>query len=670
MLGAAGTQTVVVSVSDGALNDSASFTWQVLQQNFAPQISNPGAQTTPQDGSVDLLVNATDANGDTLTFGASGLPTGLSIDPASGRVTGVASTAGSFSATLSVSDGQLGDSVNVAWTVTPPVLPINIEPLTVSPVPTGVDSVFDVTASGTGPLEYSWSFGDGTPATDFAAASSATHQYATPGRYVIAVTVRNAQETQSLASTQAVYDAPTATAPQADTTIIYDAVGDLTWNVNPDNDSVTVIDTAVLSKVAEIGVGDNPVSLAAAGDEIWVVARDAARIDRIDAATRTVIGQIDLPHASRPYGLVVSMPGNRAYVALEALGEIAVLDVAQASLLARHSTAGPVRHLALEHTGARLFATRFITPPLPGEDTNAPQTTSGGNAVGGEMLVIDTATGSVLSTVVLPVSFASVSEHSGPGLPNYLRGLVIAPDGASGWVPSKQDNVLAGRARSGVDLTHDHTVRAISSKIDLAALDADLGNRVDHDNASIARSAAYGAYGSYLYVALEGNRMIAVLDAYRGEELFRFAAGRAPTGVVAAADGRRLFVHNYMDRTVTAHDLSALLDSAQNSVGLLGSVSTVASEALAANVLQGKRLFNDALDPRLTLESYMSCASCHADGDDDGRVWDFTQFGEGHRNTISLVGHGQHGPVHWTGNFDEIQDFEGQIRDFARVWAS
>ena len=259
-----------------------------------------------------------------------------------------------------------------------------------------------------------------------------------------------------------------------------------------------------------------------------------------------------------------------------------------------------------------------------------------------------------------------MSEHSGPGLPNYLRGLVIAPDGASGWVPSKQDNVLAGRARSGVDLTHDHTVRAISSKVDLAALSADVANRVDHDNASIARSAAYGAFGNYLYVALEGNRMIAVLDAYRGEELFRFAAGRAPAGIAAAADGRRLFVHNYMDRTVTAHDLGPLVDQAQNSVGLLGSIDTVSSEALTANVLQGKRLFNDALDPRLTLESYMSCASCHADGDDDGRVWDFTQFGEGHRNTISLVGHGQHGPVHWTGNFDEIQDFEAQIRSFAR----
>jgi hypothetical protein len=49
----------------------------------------------------------------------------------------------------------------------------------------------------------------------------------------------------------------------------------------------------------------------------------------------------------------------------------------------------------------------------------------------------------------------------------------------------------------------------------------------------------------------------------------------------------------------------------------------------------------------------------------DGRVWDFTDRGEGLRNTKSLLGvrgTGQ-GRVHWSGNMDEIQDFERDIRD-------
>ena len=84
-------------------------------------------------------------------------------------------------------------------------------------------------------------------------------------------------------------------------------------------------------------------------------------------------------------------------------------------------------------------------------------------------------------------------------------------------------------------------------------------------------------------------------------------------------------------------------------------------------MLLGKQHFYDARDTRLAFQQYLSCASCQNDAGHDGRVWDFTQFGEGLRNTITLRGHGgtAQGPLHWTGNFDEVQDFEGQIRAFA-----
>ena len=96
-------------------------------------------------------------------------------------------------------------------------------------------------------------------------------------------------------------------------------------------------------------------------------------------------------------------------------------------------------------------------------------------------------------------------------------------------------------------------------------------------------------------------------------------------------------------------------------------VSTTVTEKLSAQVLTGKRLFYDAKDNRLALQEYLSCATCHHDGAQDGRVWDFTGYGEGLRNTISLRGHGgtRQGPLHWSGNFDEVQDFENQIRNFA-----
>jgi cytochrome c peroxidase len=80
-------------------------------------------------------------------------------------------------------------------------------------------------------------------------------------------------------------------------------------------------------------------------------------------------------------------------------------------------------------------------------------------------------------------------------------------------------------------------------------------------------------------------------------------------------------------------------------------------------VLAGAILFHASRDPRMSRTRSLSCASCHMDGGDDGLTWDFTQRGEGLRNTIPLRGRGAgHGPIHWSGNFDEIQDFEHDIR--------
>src|SRR5439155_24751590 len=93
-------------------------------------------------------------------------------------------------------------------------------------------------------------------------------------------------------------------------------------------------------------------------------------------------------------------------------------------------------------------------------------------------------------------------------------------------------------------------------------------------------------------------------------------------------------------------------------------IPAVQTELLSPQVLLGKQIFYNAADARMSRDKYLSCAACHIDGDSDGRVWDFTDRGEGLRNTIALTGHPgiRQGPVHWSANFDEIQDFEGDIR--------
>jgi len=519
-------------------------------------------------------------------------------------------------------------------------------------------------------LEFSWDFGDGS-SSPYSVSSSATHAYANPGLYLVTLTVRNAAGQSSTKSfMQAAYRSATANPSRASSAMLLEprsGAAARLWVVNPDNDSVSVFDTGSNTRVAEIATGSAPRRLALSPDgSVWVVNRDAASISIINAGTLTVARTVALPRASQPYGIVFA-PSGTAYVSLEAAGRLLALDGSSAATLATLNVGTSPRHLSVSGDSARVLVSRFVTPPLPGEGTATVQATIDGVQYGGEVVVVDTASMAVSSMVVLRHSGKTDTEISGSGVPNYLGAAVISPDGLSAWVPSKQDNITRGALRNGLSLDFQNTVRAISSRIDLGTMSEDYPSRIDHDNAGVASAAAYDATGAYLFVALETSRQVAVVNAIGGKELFRIEAGFAPQGVVVSADNTRLYVHNFIGRSISVVDISALTTRGEFASTLLATVGSVGTEKLSASVLLGKQLFYDARDARLARDSYMSCASCHHDGAHDGRTWDITAQGEGLRNTISLRGRAGmgHGRLHWSGNFDEVQDFEGQIRSLA-----
>ena len=571
-------------------------------------------------------------------------------------------------------DTQLADAAfgaGASFTVRPlaPATPLpTLTAFTAEPV--GVDSPASwspgLDAAG---LQFGWDFGDGTSSA-FAASSAASHRYAAPGLYLVTLTVRNASsQTSSRTFMQAVTAPRTAGTPQASSQLLVEPRSDGTarlWVVNPDNDSVSVFDPAG-TRLAEIATGAAPRSLARAPDgRVWVVNRDDATVSVIDADALATQRMIVLPRASQPYGIVVAASG-RAYVSLSAAGAVAVLGSADLGMLGAVAVGPDPRQLSLSADGTRLFVSRFITPALPGEGTAMVATAVDGVARGGEVVVVDTTTSSVRQTIVLRHSERSDTEISGSGVPNYLGAAAISPDGTTAWVPSKQDNVKRGALRNGASLDFQNTVRAVSSRIDLATLAEDAAARIDHDNASVASAAVYDASGAYLFVALETARQVAVLDARSGAQLLRIEAGLAPQALAVAPDNGRLYVHNFMGRSVQVVDITPLTRRGELRASTLATLATVAGDKLTATVLLGKQLFYDARDSRLARDAYLSCASCHHDGGHDGRTWDLSAQGEGLRNTIALRGRSgmAHGRLHWSGNFDEVQDFEGQIRALA-----
>jgi cytochrome c peroxidase len=202
--------------------------------------------------------------------------------------------------------------------------------------------------------------------------------------------------------------------------------------------------------------------------------------------------------------------------------------------------------------------------------------------------------------------------------------------------------------------------------IDTATGVEDLAQRLDIDDRNLPSHITFSPLGDYAFVTITGSSFIDVRDRHgeRTSAADLKEAGLGPRGSVLGPDGK-LFVHGWLSRSVVVFDVTDILASVDFAAVRLAEIPTVTDEVLAPDVLAGKRIFYDSEDTRMTGQGYVSCASCHFDGFEDARVWDFTGRGEGLRNNVSLLGRRGtgHGRVHWSANFDEIQDFEHDMRN-------
>jgi len=658
VLNAAGTPSIGKIVRIGVAGGA--------NQGAPPVLQNPGSQSALVGSTVSLPLAATDPDSEELSYGATGLPPGLTIDAATGVISGVPTATGTYAVVASVDDGVNTDSESFAWVVSQAESTFTLyPPPPQATVLAGTEVTLEASVTGGTGLQFKWDFDDGTPETEYASSPSISHSFPGPGIYYVTVTAIDAGGIPQLATVVVTVRLPlTANRPAMSGNLAVEdrgAAGDRLWVVNQDNDSVSVINPATNARITEIPVGAAPRALAITPSrEVWVTNKSSASVSVIDTASLAVVRTIPLPFASQPFGIVASPANGYVYVVLEATGRLLKIDRLNNTIVDALEVGANPRHVAIDSGGDRIYVSRYITPPLPGESTGTVQTTTG---TGGEIEVVDATNLTLQDTIVLRHSDKPDFENQGRGIPNYLGAVTISPDGQSAWVPSKQDNIKRGTRRDGAGLSFQNTVRAISSRLNLNDEREDYPARIDHDDSGVASAVAYDRFGIYMFVALETSRQVAVVDAHGGWEIFRFSAGRAPQGLALSSDGRKLYVHNFMDRSIGSYDLSRLIDEGIADVPSLGTASTIGNERLGAQVLQGKRLFYDAKDTRLALDCYISCASCHNDGGHDGRVWDLTGFGEGLRNTVNLRGRaGAQGFLHWSNNFDEVQDFEGQIR--------
>lgn len=497
------------------------------------------------------------------------------------------------------------------------------------------------------PLSFSWELGDGTTSQG----SAPVHAYGEAKAYAVTLTVNDGADTGVDVKIVHVLARPMMMRPRQSSPIALAPSGDRLYIANPDSGSVSVIAIAngVLALQEERSVCRQPrtVALDDAGTTLFVACQGQRAIAVVDVAS----GKIELIATDAgPYG-VVALASGALLVSNEDAGTLTWIAADRATRRTWSAGNDP-RAIAVTADGTRAYVTSFITRRALGRVT-----------------VHDLESRAMIGSIDLANDPGPDTASSGKGIPNLLSAAAIDPAGQKLWIGGLKSNTTVGQFRTGGTIAAHNWLRGLAAPIDLTTNAEVMQRRIDTNDADSVSAIAFSSDGRYAYLAHQGAGTMSIYDLSKAT-LFdpgagasvpfeaRIDVGDAPQAIAVSSDGATIYVATYLGREVLAIDVRT------PAAPTIISRVTASAEPLSPELANGKRLFFRSREPVHSEANYVACASCHADGGgNDGQIWDFTQGGEGLRNTIDLrgrAGMGQ-GLVHWSGNFDEIQDFENPI---------
>jgi DNA-binding beta-propeller fold protein YncE len=475
-----------------------------------------------------------------------------------------------------------------------------------------------------------WNFGDGTQSDGFVA----EHRYSVPGNFTAVLQVTGSDGSKKTDGVRVIaHRAEADVLPVWSSTLAVHTQTGQIFMVNPEQDSLAVVsvDGGVVQYL-DTCQGPRTVALDESLDRVLVACDKASAVDIFVASSLVYQGTVSFGVGERPFGVIAR--DGEWWVGLQGANALARFDDSQEQI--RIDDIPDPRGLGLGSDGT-LYATRWRSIDEVGWVSRVGKE--------GLSLALDT---------------DPDSDTTSGGVPTLLDSLSFSPDGGSLFLPGHQANIRRGFYRNGQALNFETAVRAVLRVVQ-DGVESSLLTKL-FDERGHANVAIPSRLGNLIFVLHPGSQSISILDAYSGASAGSILdVGHTPTGLALSPSGETLYVNVWLDRRLVAFDIRDLSSTPPQ----IFSVSTVNEEQLDAEVLEGKRIFYSTADTRMARSGYLSCGQCHPDGRDDGVVWDFTDRGEGLRNTTTLEGLGglNPGPLHWTGNFDELQDFENDIRN-------
>jgi YVTN family beta-propeller protein len=380
------------------------------------------------------------------------------------------------------------------------------------------------------------------------------------------------------------------------------------------NNSMTIFIPAFGRVVAEIPVGNDPRSAVFTpdGSQALITNHGDGTLSVVSVAGAEVTAVIPLGGVM-PYA-VVTPGGGIAYISLEGSDQVVTVDLDSQQVVSRIDVGDAPAGLTL--WGDFLYVTHFWS---------------------GNISLIYLPQGRVIQTISTGSDTALFQNLE----PDITRGIAYLPQ-----------TRLNAQNRA---LTYDSAAFPVVNVINLHDMAMLRERRIPLDTAdrpvNMPFATALDRFAQRLYVANAGSDSITVIDLNTGLARANISVGANPRGVVLNVDNTELYVHSALDGTVTTINTRSLT---------VTDVLPIINLSVSLDFLLGAQLFHAAADPRLSAGDGLSCATCHFDGQSDGRVW--RGFPDGPRNTPLLYSLPETVPYNWSGTWDELADTEAKIR--------
>jgi len=406
------------------------------------------------------------------------------------------------------------------------------------------------------------------------------------------------------------------------------ADGSMLLVVNPDSNSLTIVNTLTLSKVIEIPVGVNPSSVAVENDSgrIYVSNQGSDSISIIDLETKSITDEITV--GNRPVGLAVSPDDRLLAVALLGDDTVWLVNTGDLSLYACISLPDRPYGLAFTPDGCHLLVTHLLSGQV-----------------------------SIVAMDDLTVSRIDTWLNVAPA-----PAVVVNSAGTRAYLPQTMAHGL------GLNTQFDNTVFPKVSVIDLPTREHRRSEHISlpekDQPVGLPWHVALAKGDTELWVVNAASNDVSVLDISNPARVKRVAhipVSDNPRGIVISPDGGTAYVNNTLAGTVS------VIDTVHYEVIEEVRVTKI---PLPPALLAGKRLFHTSARSDIAKASWISCNTCHIEGEQDGRTWLLQYIGDVpvgadsvvRRNTTSLLGMIETYPLRWSAEWDESTDSEFSIR--------